>query len=298
MVLAAKIVGDTLSATEPRRAILPYWSFTKTLLAAATFALARNGRIDLDAPWRGRPFTLRQLLSHRAGLPDYGGLADYHAAVARGDTAWPLEQLLIQAKADRPLFAPGERCAYSNIGYAFVRQQIEESTGADLDRAMRSLVFDPLGVEDVRIALSPADMGDIHWPALRSYDPNWVYHGLAVGTASAAALLLHRLMTTDFLPRPIKDQMFRRTPLAGPVTGRPFVAPSIGTGVMIDPESPLGLCVGHTGGGPGSVCAICHFPDLDPVRTVAAFVEGDDLAATGDVERAALALAADEAALS
>lgn len=51
--------------------ILPYWSFTKTALAICALKLAEAGRLDLDAPARGAAFTLRQLLRHSAGLPDY-----------------------------------------------------------------------------------------------------------------------------------------------------------------------------------------------------------------------------------
>ncbi|HEX2762044.1 MAG TPA: serine hydrolase domain-containing protein, partial [Rhizomicrobium sp.] len=175
----AEIVGEGRTG---EGGIFPYWSFSKTLLAAAILALARDGKLALDEPWRGKPFTLRQLLSHRAGVPNYGGLAEYHAAVARGDDAWPLEDLLARAGAKSLLFAPGTACAYSNIGYALLRREIEDQSGSDLGRAMQTLVFDPLGVRDVRMALTRADMQAMTWPGLRVYDPGWVYHGLAIGT--------------------------------------------------------------------------------------------------------------------
>jgi hypothetical protein len=53
---------------------------------------------------------------------------------------------------------------------------------------------------------------------------------------------------------------------------------------MIDSEGPLGPWYGHTGGGPGSRCAVYRYPDR--ACTVATF---SDL---GDVERRALELAA------
>jgi hypothetical protein len=58
---------------------------------------------------------------------------------------------------------------------------------------------------------------------------------------------------------------------------------------MIDPNGPLGMWYGHSGGGPGSVCAVYHFPTLRPPRSVAVFADGDD---EGAVERAVLELAA------
>jgi CubicO group peptidase (beta-lactamase class C family) len=66
--------------------VVPWWSFTKTLIAAAALRLAERGRLALDEPLTGLPYTPRQLLQHRAGVGDYGQLPDYQAAVARGRT--------------------------------------------------------------------------------------------------------------------------------------------------------------------------------------------------------------------
>ena len=47
---------------------------------------------------------------------------------------------------------------------------------------------------------------------------------------------------------------------------------------MIDVASARGRCLGHTGGGPGSVAAAYHFPDLDPPATGSAFAPVEDQA--------------------
>ena len=52
---------------------------------------------------------------------------------------------------------------------------------------------------------------------------------------------------------------------------RPWKTAGYGLGVMMDIETELGRCFGHSGEGPGSVCAVYHFPDCNPPRTVAAF---------------------------
>jgi CubicO group peptidase (beta-lactamase class C family) len=70
-------------------AAVPWWSFTKTLISAAALVLVRDGVLRLDDPLPGRRYTLRLLLQHRAGLPEYGDLRDYHAAVSRDEDAWP-----------------------------------------------------------------------------------------------------------------------------------------------------------------------------------------------------------------
>jgi len=74
--------------------LFPWWSFTKTILAVAALRLVEAGKLELDARRPGKPYTLRQLLLHRAGVPNYGRLQAYHEAVARGEDAWPRARLL------------------------------------------------------------------------------------------------------------------------------------------------------------------------------------------------------------
>ena len=288
MIVAAQIVGGREITDDHAHALLPWWSFTKTVQAAAALKLAEQGRLDLDVPLDGKPFTLRQLLAHRAGVRDYGGLADYHAAVARGEDAWPVATLLERARADELLFTPGQGWSYSNIGYLFARREIECAAGADLRTALDAILFVPLGIHAF-VATRRDDMQRLLWSDLHGYDPNWVYHGLVVGTAIDAARFLDRLFTTAFLSDASRQAMFDSVPLPFGVTGRPFGKPTPGTGLMIDPEGPLGPWFGHTGGGPGSSSAVYRFPGLDPPRTVAAFADHED---DGAIERSVLQLAA------
>lgn len=69
-IFSQKICGDAPKvASDDSAPIFPYWSFTKTVIAICALKLAASGKIDLDAPIAGEPFTLRQLLNHTAGLP-------------------------------------------------------------------------------------------------------------------------------------------------------------------------------------------------------------------------------------
>ena len=79
----------------------------KTLLASAALALVAQGRLQLDEPVRGKPFTLRHLLGHRAGLRCYGGLRPSHEAVAAGEQPWDVEEMLRQVDADILAYEPG-----------------------------------------------------------------------------------------------------------------------------------------------------------------------------------------------
>ena len=81
-VVTAAVVDGTVTVGDVADPPVPWWSFTKTVLAAAALVLVDAGRLTLDTPLAGQRYTLRQLLQHRAGVPDYGSLADYHDAVA------------------------------------------------------------------------------------------------------------------------------------------------------------------------------------------------------------------------
>jgi CubicO group peptidase (beta-lactamase class C family) len=247
---------------------VPWWSFGKTVLAAAALALVRDGRLVLDEPLPHRPYSLRQLLQHRAGLTEYGRLAAYHEAVARNEDAWPADEMLARTAADRLAYEPGKGWDYSNIGYYVVRRLIEQTTDRTLGDALDHLVMKPLGIAGVRLAADRA-----HYSP--DYDPRWVYHGLLVGPLQQAALLLQRLMLGDLLPPPLFSAMCDRYLLGGPIAGRPWKTPSYGLGLMIGEATGGELIAGHTGGGPGSAIAVYHRLD-QPTGTAAAFAAGGD----------------------
>ena len=101
MLISVIIDGEPSSISALPEAPVPWWSFTKTVLAATALTLVRDGLLGLDDPFEGKGYTLRQLLRHEAGLADYGELAEYHAAVANRETAWPAQEMLCRLQADR-----------------------------------------------------------------------------------------------------------------------------------------------------------------------------------------------------
>jgi hypothetical protein len=142
---------------------------------------------------------------------------------------------------------------------------------------LQALVFAPAGVSGVRIAREPADLAAGAFGNAGNYHPGWVYHGLAVGPPRDAALWMHRLMTGEVLPPHLLAMLLERRGLDVPLTPRrPWSTAGYGLGVMMDIATPLGRCFGHSGEGPGSVCAVYHFPDIDPQRTVGAFAPHGD----------------------
>ena len=277
-ILTAAVEGGRLRDPADDSRAVPWWSLTKTALAAAALALVAAGALALDRQLAGRSFTLRQLLQHTAGVPDYGGLRDYHEAVARGDAPWSEERLLTRVDAERLLFPPGQGWTYSNVGYLLVRRIVEQAAAEDIDAALRRLVLAPLGVSGVRVAREPTDLVGTAWGNATGYHPGWVYHGLLLGTPAEAALFFDRLLTGRLLPSGLLGVMCEPRPLGGPIPGRPWRTAGYGLGLMIDVASSRGRCLGHTGQGPGSASAAYHFPDLDPPTTAAAFAPVEDQA--------------------
>jgi CubicO group peptidase (beta-lactamase class C family) len=104
-------------------------SITKSFTAAAVLQLAKEGKLDLDAPladWlpyfpNSENITIRHLLGHRAGLAELS-----YAAVPAD--ARELEQLVRQIGARPPLFPPGENQRYSNAGYVILAHLVERAS--------------------------------------------------------------------------------------------------------------------------------------------------------------------------
>jgi len=268
---------------------VPWWSIGKTCLAACALVLVARGRLALDVPLPDRAYTLRQLLQHTSGLGSYTARPEYLAAIERGDVPWTDAELLSRIRLDPFLFGPGKAWSYSNTGYFLIRRLIEQTTEADIDTALRTLVFMPLGIRHTRIARRPVDLDNCAWGNAQGYHPGWVYQGLLVGPPVDAALFMHLLLRGNMLPPQLQAAMRERRALDVPLEGRPWRTAGYGLGLMMNTAGSLGACIGHSGQGHDSVAATYHFSELDPPRTVAAFAPVVDPAAA---ERAVVEAAA------
>jgi len=275
-LVAKGVVVDSHDADR----LVPWWSFTKTVLAAAALVLVRDGLIGLDEPVEDKPYTIRHLLQHRSGLANYGGLRAYHEAVQRGDDPWPVPDLLNRLDAGRLRYPAGEGWEYSNVGYLVVGQLIETTTGSNLDAALQRLILTPLGIESARIARQRADLETVAMGSARGYHPGWVYHGLLAGSVSDAALLLDRFLEGSLLTPDLLQQMLTPFELPGPIPGPPWQRPGYGLGTMTGETTEDLKVGGHTGGGPGSTIAVYRDLCGAIARTAAFFRTSEDEAKT------------------
>lgn len=132
--------------------------------AMAVMVLAEQGKVAYDAPaskWlpelggAARAVTVRQLLNHTAGLPDYRPL--YADKVAQG--GWPAnyaptaKEILALVGAQPGLdFTPGEDFAASPSNYVALAQLVERASGQRFAAFVKQRVFKPLGMAHARVA--------------------------------------------------------------------------------------------------------------------------------------------------
>ncbi len=126
-------------------------SMTKQFTAAAVLLLAEAGRLSLDDPVRRwlpslppatDSVTLRELLTHTSGLPDYEDLIP-EGTTQQVHDADVLRLLETQNRTD---FAPGTRYRYSNTGYALLALVVARASGEDFASFLRERIFRPLGM--------------------------------------------------------------------------------------------------------------------------------------------------------
>ncbi|MED5611029.1 serine hydrolase domain-containing protein [Pseudomonas sp. JH-2] len=285
MLISTLSNGRSITASPQVEPRVPWWSFTKTVLAATALTLVRDGRLALDAALPETACTLRQLLRHEAGLADYGELPEYHAAVANHEPAWPADEMMQRLDGHRLRYSPGAGWRYSNVGFMLVARLIERAADLPLEEALRQQVLAPLGISAVRFATERADLNGAYLGNSLNYDPGWVYHGLLTGPVSQAALFLDRLLAGELLPANLLQEMQATRTLGGPMPGRPWVTPGYALGLMRGTiEGGLTLA-GHTGCGPGSVVAVYRCAVGETAACCAVFSTGSD---EGSVEALAV----------
>lgn len=255
MLFSLIVNGQSLTSIHSDASV-PWWSFTKTVLAATSLSLVQDGLLGLDDKVMGEAFTLRQLLRHEAGLSDYREHADYQTAVEERQRAWPTAEMLRRVNAAKLRYEPGTSWYYSNVGYMFIARLIEQATGLTLERAIITRALAPLGLSGVRIASHPSDLDETYAGNASYYDPAWVYHGLLIGPLSQAALFLDRLLDGHLISHSLLKQMRTIRWLGGPLPGQPWLTPGYGLGVMQSATDRGHILCGHTGSGPGSSVAI------------------------------------------
>ncbi|MCY0943006.1 serine hydrolase domain-containing protein [Streptomyces antarcticus] len=132
-------------------------SVAKAFSGAVALRLVDRGRLRLDStigevlpgqPAAWHRVTLRQLLNHTSGLPDYSGSQDFIDVISADPRHRFDSRRLLEFVADQDLaFRPGSRYQYSNSDNIAVALMAEAVTGHRYERLLRELVYEPLGLE-------------------------------------------------------------------------------------------------------------------------------------------------------
>jgi CubicO group peptidase (beta-lactamase class C family) len=122
-------------------------SITKQFTAAAVMKLVEQGYVTTDSTLgetipelKSSNFsevTVHQLLTHSAGIPD---------VMLPDNTPFSRDDVIAHVGQAQPMFAPGSKYAYSNMGYSVLAAIIELSTGEAFNDYLTRELFAPAGI--------------------------------------------------------------------------------------------------------------------------------------------------------
>ena len=133
-------------------------SVAKQMTAFGIMLLAHDQKLDFDDPiadylpelsgYEG--ITIRHLLHHTSGIPEYVDLAATRLPEGK---IIDMETMIswLQPKKAPPLFQPGEKYKYNNTGYTLLAEIIERVSGMSFAEFMKTRVFTPLEMADTAV---------------------------------------------------------------------------------------------------------------------------------------------------
>lgn len=236
-------VGDRDRRTPPVAGrVLRVGSVSKSFLATVVLQLVAERKLALDRPvgeylpgllpYR-EPITVRHLLQHRSGIPDYvssfiATLPDFDKK--RFDTHQPAD--LVAAAVKKPLGSrPGTKFSYSNTNYTVLGLLVEKLTGQSAQRAVTTRIIDRIGLPQTRY---PGAETALPNPTMRGYER---LHGASkpftdmttynmslvwmagdvISTPADLGRFYDALVSGKLLPRAQLDQMRRPFPSGGEI---------------------------------------------------------------------------------
>ncbi|MBF8184244.1 beta-lactamase family protein [Nonomuraea sp. K274] len=161
-------VGDLKTKSEvPQDGRVRIASNTKMFTATVVLQLVGEGKIKLDTPIEkylpglvrgkagdGRKITVRQILQHTSGLPDYDEIVFVDGLKTLRKYFKP-QDMVDYALKKKALFKPGKGWGYSNTNYVLAGLIVEKVTGRSIGDQITSRIIKPL------------DLRDTYWPDAR-----------------------------------------------------------------------------------------------------------------------------------
>ncbi|MFI2473852.1 serine hydrolase domain-containing protein [Nocardia xishanensis] len=224
-------------------------SNTKTFVATVVLQLVAEGKIELDAPLErylpgmvhgngneGNRITVRNLLQHTSGLPEYLAGGDPELRAERGTAQLEVNteavrwrrydpaELVRLAMTMPPQFEPGARSVYTNTNYILLGMLIQQTTGRTASAEITTRIIEPLGLRDTGFPVAGAT--GISGPHPVGYqeiggarvdftdlDPSWAdTAGAMIATGSDLNRFFRALLDGKLLPAAQLDEMRRTVP--------------------------------------------------------------------------------------
>jgi CubicO group peptidase (beta-lactamase class C family) len=135
-------------------------SFTKQFTAMAVMLLVHDSKLRYDAtltdifpefPAYGRAITIRHLLTHTGGLPDYEDLMGSGWTSER--QIQDREVLDLLEHQTKGKFSAGTGWAYSNSGYVVLGLVVAKTSGSSYERFLHDRIFAPLHMDGTLVYL-------------------------------------------------------------------------------------------------------------------------------------------------
>lgn len=238
-------------------------SVTKTFVAALVLGLVEEGSLRLDdtvEQWApglvpgGSAITVRQLLSHTSGLPDY---VDDPRVLAEPERRWRVAELVSIAVAQDTRAASGGRYRYASTNYLLLGLIAERAGGAPLRRLLTGRIFRPLGLHHTSYVLgminganveghrAPSHQGVVTGPPVEVEEAAW--------WAGSAGAIVSTVGDVDrFFAALLGGRLLRPALLNEMETLVPAGRNRYGLGIAVFP-TPCGPAWGHTGNVQGTV---------------------------------------------
>ncbi|MEM5472137.1 serine hydrolase domain-containing protein [Hoeflea sp. AS60] len=271
-------------------------SLGKMVVATAILADVETGKLDLDASiWplvsdipqiaslaNVRDVSLRQLLNHTSGFPDYLSEDFAQASARQPDRRWTEAEVLAFAYDWPPLGSPGQVFEYSNTNYVLLGHILKRSR-SNMETALRDSVLAKAGMTSTSVgaAHDELDLARGYAGSGRRTDVSreaWARatgDGPLVGTVGDVSRFMRALLRDGKLIGP--DLVREMLSGSGPEEG-------YGLGIGIDGDE-WGDWYGHAGGDDGFEADVRYYPDSDVV--IAFSVNGNTHSDTDLLDQAA-----------
>lgn len=259
-------------------------SISKQFTAMIIMMLWEGGKLNYDDPLEnyilGLPYqgiTIRHLLNHTSGLPDYQKIMDEHWDKSKPAGNDDIIQYLKQYHPEKS-FEPGGKFEYSNTGYVLLASVAEAAAGKDFIALCRDRIFQPLAMNstDIRTLEEKAAVtnfapGYIFVSEKQRYfradsfpSSNyivWLGNRKGPGRVSSTASDLLRwdraLYTNRLISKETLNDAFTTVRLKNDSIS------NYGFGWVIETNPKLGKKVSHTGENPGYSTIIVRYIEAD-----------------------------------